>query len=323
MEFRFIPQAELVTTEKLPSWFHKNQFDLKTIEEALSDCLQSVQENYLKLGILLKKVKVDCLYSLCSFTKDDGSTCPCRSVEDYAMIRFGLSKTVVHNAISIVDFFFKDGALYPGLNGFGYSALCEFVPLAKNSGWVHDKSFLDTYGYNLPEWFPEEIKPEMTVKEIREIKKRHKKVTVKSAQDENPVDASDGLEYEEDDVAEELPNGSWHIFKNDTERKSVFDHYRSWEIFSANKYLGLTYYRLNLSGGFYAIAVEWKSSSPYYSKTNGGFRRSFHLLEKDKPFEFDVYSISSFLRIMHEKKLYCELSAWDRMFPLSESASTK
>ena len=145
MEFRFIPQAELVTTEKLPLWLHKTQSDLKTVEDALSDCLKSVQENFLKLGILLKKVKKDCLYSLCSFTNDKGSTCPCRSVEEYALIRFGLSKTVVHNAISIVDFFFKDDQLYPGLKGFGYSALCEFVPLAKNSGWVRDKSFLDTF----------------------------------------------------------------------------------------------------------------------------------------------------------------------------------
>ena len=167
MEYRFLPNVALSDNENPPRGIRSAKQDLWQVESNLSACLMHVQENYIKIGILLKKIKEETLYSFCSYEKENGETVPCRTVEEYAFLRFGLSKTVVFNSIAIVEKFLirandEDIAFYPKLNGFGYSALCELVPLTKNC--TRYSSSIGT----LPEWVEEEIKPEMSVKEIRE-----------------------------------------------------------------------------------------------------------------------------------------------------------
>lgn len=310
MEYRFLPNVALSDNENPPRGIRSAKQDLWQVESDLSACLKHVQENYIKIGILLKKIKEETLYSFCSYEKENGETVPCRTVEEYAFLRFGLSKTVVFNSIAIVEKFLirandEDIAFYPKLNGFGYSALCELVPLTKNC--TRYSSELGT----LPEWVEEEIKPEMSVKEIREVKKRHKKVVVKNTTDDN--DKPDGLERQDDECDEEKHVGSFHIFKNDIERKFVFENYRIWDIFSVNEYLGLTYYRLYLGKNVYAIAIGWKSDEPYYVNANGGYRKYFYIYEKGKAFNMDSYSISTLLRVIKEKELHCDLEVWNRM----------
>lgn len=310
MEYRFLPNVALSDNENPPRGIRSAKQDLWQVESDLSACLKHVQENYIKIGILLKKIKEETLYSFCSYEKENGETVPCRTVEEYAFLRFGLSKTVVFNSIAIVEKFLirandEDIAFYPKLNGFGYSALCELVPLTKNC--TRYSSDVGT----LPEWVEEEIKPEMSVKEIREVKKRHKKVVVKNTTDDN--DKPDDLERQDDECSEEKRVGSFHIFKNDIERKFVFENYRNWDIFSVNEYLGLTYYRLYLGKNVYAIAIGWKTDEPYYVKTNGGYRNYFYIFEKGKAFNMDSYSISTLLRVIKEKNLHCDLEVWNRM----------
>ena len=310
MEYRFLPNVALSDNENPPRYIHAVKQDLWQVENDLSTCLKQVQENYIKIGILLKKIKEETLYSFCSYEKENGETVPCRTVEEYAFLRFGLSKTVVFNSIAIVEKFLirandEDIAFYPKLNGFGYSALCELVPLTKNC-----TRYSSDVG-SLPEWVEKEIKPEMSVKEIREVKKRHKKVVVKNTADDN--DKPDELERKNDECAEEKISGSFHIFKNDIERKFVFENYRNWDIFSENEYLGLTYYRLYLGKNVYAIAIGWKSDEPYYVNFNGGYRNYFYIYEKGKAFNMDSYSISTLLRVIKEKNLQCDLEVWNRM----------
>lgn len=315
MEYRFISNVALCDNENPPRGIRSAKQDLWQVESDLSACLMHVQENYIKIGILLKKIKEETLYSFCSYEKENGETVPCRTVEEYAFLRFGLSKTVVFNSIAIVEKFLisvndEYMAFYPKLKGFGYSALCELVPLTKNC--TRYSSNVGT----LPEWVEDEITPDMSVKEIREVKKRHKRVVVKNTTDDNDKDANDKpdeLERKNDDVDEEKRVGSFHIFKNDIERKFVFENYRMWDIFSVNEYLGLTYYRLYLGKNVYAIAIGWKTDELYYVNANGGYRKYFYIYEKGKAFNMDSYSITTLLRVIKEKELHCDLEVWNRM----------
>ena len=310
MEYRFFSNVALCDNTNPPRGIRSVKQDLLQVESDISACLYHVQENYIKIGILLKRIKEEALYSFCSYEKENGETVPCRTVEEYAFLRFGLSKTVVFNMISIVDNFLvsyddEKFKFYPKLNGFGYSALCELVPLAKNCNY-YDSDF-----GSLPEWVVDEIKPEMSVKEIREVKKRHKKLIVKSVVDK--TDKSDEVEFMSDYIAEESNVGSFHIFKNDAERKFIFLNYRKWDIFSENQYLGLTYYRIYLGNNVYAISIEWKSDELYFVNKNGGYRNYFYLFEKGRPFNLEACSMTTLLRAIKDKNLQCDLAVWLRM----------
>lgn len=105
MEYRFLPNVALSDNENPPRGIRSAKQDLWQVESDLSACLKHVQENYIKIGILLKKIKEETLYSFCSYEKENGETVPCRTVEEYAFLRFGLSKTVVFNSIAIVEKF--------------------------------------------------------------------------------------------------------------------------------------------------------------------------------------------------------------------------
>ncbi|MBR1746758.1 MAG: hypothetical protein IJ735_00930 [Clostridia bacterium] len=280
------------------------------MEKYIFSCLEDIQQNYLKIGFLLKQISDSGAYAFCSFERDDGSFSPCKDVTEYALLRFGLSKTVTFNSIKIVEKFTSETSeenisLYSWLSNFGYSALTELLPLAKNdeSGGDPDEIF--------PAWVKREIQPDMSVKEIRQAKARHRKVIVKSAADKS--DAKDDPDEKEEKVVDKKETGSFHILRNDGERKLLFQQYRLWDVFCKNEYLGLTYYRVYLGDGIYAVAIEWMTDEPYYVKENGGFRYRLHLLEKGKPFSLDVCSVSTFLKIMHEKDLNCDSEVWDRI----------
>ena len=317
MEYRFFFFFLLSDTKDPPRWIHAEKQDLWQVESDLSTCLKHVQENYIRIGFLLRRIKADNLFAFSSYESEDGSVRPCKNVEEYAFFRFGLSKTVVHNAIAIVERFIVGGdsigcneekaKLYPGLSGFGYSALCELVSLSKDPEMT---SPTPVNGY-LPDEIRKEVTPEMTVCQIRKVKKRLK--GAKSKRCEKPEEDPEKLERHDDECAEEKISGSFRILRNDQERKFVFEHYRKWDVFSQNVFLGLTYYRVYLGKNVYAVAIEWTDPDPYYQKTSGGLRVHFHYYEKDKPFSLDTYSVGQWQRIIREKKLMCVSDVWDRM----------
>lgn len=317
MEYRFLPNVELSDTNDPPRYIHAVKQDLWQVESDLSTCLKHVQENYIKIGFLLRRIRADRLYALSSYECNDGSVRPCKNVEEYAWFRFGLSKTVVHNSIAIVERFIVGGdsigcndenaKLYSGLSGFGYSALCELVSLSKDPM----SNFPSPVNGYLPDEIRKEVKPEMSVREIREVKKRLK--GTKSKKCEKPEEDPEKLERHDDECAEEKISGSFHILRNDQERKFVFEHYRKWDVFSQNVFLGLTYYRVYLGKNVYAVAIEWTDPDPYYQKTSSGLRVHFHYYEKGKPFSLDTYSVGQWQRIIREKKLMCVSDVWNRM----------
>lgn len=307
MEYRFLPIIDISDVKSpLVNQGDKNVFSV--LEETLLYSLRTVQENYIKVGTILKTIKDNCYYNLISFTREDGSSCPCRSVEEYAYVRFGLSKTVVFNSIAIIEKFTylngEDTELYPYLKDFGYSALTELVPLSKNVQVVDDN-----IGY-LPKWVKEEVKSTMTVKELREVKKRHRKV---KAVPVAPVEENDEPEFKADEETEFKKDNYFHVFKNDEERRFVLENYRCWDLFATNSFLGISYYRIYVDKGICVIVFEFKDDSKWATAHKKGVGYKYYVLKEGETFKLDEYSISTLLRLFREKRAYCPTRIWDKI----------
>lgn len=147
--------------------------------------------------------------------------------------------------------------------GYSYSQLSEMLPLSSNQR--------------------KQIKPEMTVTEIRELKKSWKKkdkvVVEKNATSQQQEEIVLDVEYQE--IAE-LPT-----LKNDNQRKEFIENYSSWQIWIDLPQTGERYWKYELDNGIKLVvkAVLRKAYLGYqkgYSEEKTFGAEEYYLFENDK-----------------------------------------
>lgn len=136
-------------------------------KEDIRNRLQETAENFVIIGYRLKQIRDSRM-----FEKEY------QSLEDFAYHEYGLSKSVVYRFIKINNRFSKDGnsmELKEEYKGYKYSNLQEMLSLTEEE--------------------EEQITPDMTVKEIRQIKEKRNQAIQESVEEE-------GQEKEEKKSAE-------------------------------------------------------------------------------------------------------------------------
>ena len=135
--------------------------------EDIRNRLKETAENFVVIGYRLKQIRDSRM-----FEKEY------QSLEDFAYHEYGLSKSVVYRFIKINNRFSKDGnsmELKEEYKGYKYSNLQEMLSLTEEE--------------------EEQITPDMTVKEIRQIKEKRNQAIQESVEEE-------GQEKEEKNSAE-------------------------------------------------------------------------------------------------------------------------
>lgn len=134
--------------------FNENYMAVKGYERVTNEitkCVSNVMENYLKIGVLLLRMREEKYYEIAGYA----------SLDEYANTEFNFSKTLVNNVINVALRFAKRDdnnnyltVLDDKYSEFSFSQLVELLPVKK----------IDV----------DEIKPSMSIKEIRIQKARSK-----------------------------------------------------------------------------------------------------------------------------------------------------
>lgn len=151
---------------------------------------------------------------------------------------------------------------------YNYSQLCEMLSLDEKKR--------------------KEITPNMTVKQIREMKKEWKqkdtskkvaKTEVATSQQKQVVieESEQGLvESTEQIVQPELP-----AMKNNDQRKEWLKNYREWGLWYRDEHIDVNYYKYDFSDGSRLIVEEYPQRERYWTKDKSS-EYFFHLLEKKR-----------------------------------------
>lgn len=123
-----------------------------SVKYLLTD-VNDIQRSYIRLGFHLSE------FSRLGFYKDFGFS----SLADFCEVNLGLDKSAVSRCISVFDVFAKRNGMYSDgsrtmfinekYQDFSYSQLCEMVSMSDEERKL--------------------VKPEMTIKQIRELKKKN------------------------------------------------------------------------------------------------------------------------------------------------------
>lgn len=270
--------------------------ELRVCESIIDKAIDNVQLNYLAIAEALSRIKTRRLYYGLSVVSAEGLAHYIYDIEEYAYIRFGMSRTTVHTAMGIYEAFCKNGGLSIGkFSDYSYSQLAELLPLCKKKN-AYGSGLHSISCENLPEWVAEEIPSDMPVKQIRAVKKKHKeKSAPKKAKVEENIQAAEALEPQNDDISDETETKKRYEIlelKNDEARKQFIKSPCEWDIFAFNQFLGITYRRVQLSNGAYIIALEWNDSSDWAKSHNGGKAWSKYLFVSGEEFRLNPLSDS-------------------------------
>ena len=180
--------------------------------------IRTLKQRYIFLGGHLSDLK--------SYAKDIWSLAKgrwCKDVYEVAEHCFGFKKSTTANMIAVTKRFGEYmSALKPEYARYNYSCLCEMLSLTD-----------------------EQLKlctPEMTVQEIRALRKTNKNKVQTSGQN---VDNS------------KIPYECWSLaLKNDKERIAFLKEYKSWGKWLSLPELALNFYKCELSNGDFIVATE-------------------------------------------------------------------
>lgn len=178
--------------------------------QILKDLISSGLHEFIKLGYLLND-------SLKWFKYVPGHEY--KNVYEFASEELKLCSTNVKYYLNVFKRFSDNGQplIHKDFSCFNFSQLREMLPLSE--------SVLKT------------ITPEMTVENIKSLKKNLLDVDTKKEEDLIKV-------YKEE------------IFKNKEERVKFLDNYTKWELFESIPEFDLKFYRAKMSGNIYIIATE-------------------------------------------------------------------
>lgn len=239
-----------------------------------------IQKSFVKIGWYLKHIKDNELYLEGGYT----------SINECAAEQFGYSQSTVSRFINICEKFSKEHnspELDEKYAGFDKSQMIEMLPME-------------------PEQL-EKVVPEMTVKQIREIKNNGKEKTERygEVEDTGETDIPGQTSLEEDftevmpDMANSKPSGQeveWNamsyrepeehepdmpILKNEDQRKEWLSQYKEWGLWYRDTNIDVNYYKFDFDDGSRLIVAEYPQRQSYYSSEPND-ECIYHLLEKNK-----------------------------------------
>lgn len=242
-----------------------------------------IQKSFVKIGWYLKHIQENELY------REDGYA----NINECAAAQFGYSQSTVSRFIGICEKFSKDHdspELDERYSGFDKSQMIEMLPM--------DQEQL------------EQVKPEMTVKQIREIKEKTRK---KNEPDDGEIKIKSDVVVEEqtdgdipgqtsleEDFPEYMPDTSSldpefelqeenyaishkkiPILMNNDQRKEWLKNYKDWGLWYRDDNIDVNYYKFDFNDGSRLVVAEYPQRYQYW---NGKRKDEFcyHLLEKNK-----------------------------------------
>lgn len=120
---------------------------LEQLEESIRSSVKHINGKFVFIGHLLQRIEEERLFRN---TYSGVADKYCADVYRYAFVRFGLKKTTTFNLIAVAKEFASFGELNKKWKEFSFSQLVELLPMSET-----DRA---------------KVKPEMTIKQIRELK---------------------------------------------------------------------------------------------------------------------------------------------------------
>ncbi len=155
---------------------------------------------------------------------------------------------------------------------------------------------------SMPKELEEKVTPDMTIRQVREIKKQDK-------QKKDPIPEAaeviiDGEYREVEEKKKEMVATSQSeqepeqleipLLKNNDQRKEWLANYRNWGLWYRDEHIDVNYYKFDFRDGSRLIAVEYPQRRRYWKKGKED-QHYYHLLEKGRKGCGDVVYDSQFV----------------------------
>lgn len=272
--------------------FDPNEMGYQDSVDVIKEESVKIQKSFVKIGWYLKHIQDNELY------REDGYA----NINECAVEQFGYSQSTVSRFIGICEKFSKNHnspELDEKYSGFDKSQMIEMLPMSQEQ--------------------LEEVKPEMTVRQIRDIKEsgKPKEKKIRKAEEEEEKDVpgqtsieEDFPEYlpeheeqverdpdEENESAEDgVVDGVYKeiepfpqkdtqpelpVLKNSEQRKEWLKNYKDWGLWYRDDNIDVNYYKFDFKDGSRLIVAEYPQRYCYWTKKRQD-EYFFHLLEKKK-----------------------------------------
>lgn len=207
--------------------------------------LNNIKQSFLAVGWHLKYIKDGGLY------KEDGYT----TIYDFASDKFHMSQSNVSRYINLCERFSVGNGSFrldKKYEGFDYSQLTEMLPMKPEE--------------------QEKVTPDMTVRQIREMKKKGKKKILKETQEEAPavpgqVESKEyATSHTEDAVeiplaVEESGRQMPELDSDDTREQWLID-VEAWGLWYEDPNIQARYYKYDFPDGSRLVAVKYRYTCP-------------------------------------------------------------
>lgn len=208
--------------------------------------LDNIKQSFLTIGWYLKYIKDRELY------RNDGYV----NINDFAKDKFNMSQSNVSRYINLCERF-SAGNGSPKLNekykGFDYSQLTEMLPMKPED--------------------QEKVTPDMTVKQIREMKRQEKEknrkdssVSIKNDASEEIYATSHNDNMEKIFLAIRENQPELPELKKSKERKAWLENVEAWGLWYEDPNIQSRYYKYDFSDGSRLIATKYRYTCPPYMK---------------------------------------------------------
>ncbi|MCM1222748.1 MAG: hypothetical protein NC548_50650 [Lachnospiraceae bacterium] len=235
-----------IDSEPLDAGAASKDINLGSLVEDIRESLMSIKQNYLKIGWILKYIKETKLY------KQEGLD----NIYEFARRYFDLSQPAVSRFINICEKFAVGDRpeLMPQYRSYNLSQLIELLPMEDD--------------------LRNQVRPEMTVLEIRKLKgtgaKKEKKET--TGEDAHTDGQKADVPYVPsncDYILPEVMGDGWDrvlpVFQNDSEIRAWLEDVEAWGIWYIDPNVWAEYFKYDFEDGSRLIAVKYKDlSSSYY-----------------------------------------------------------
>lgn len=282
--------------------FDPNEMGYRDSLDVIKEESVKMQKSFVKIGWYLKHIQDNELY------REDGYA----NINECAAEQFGYSQSTVSRFIGICEKFSKNHNS-PELDekylGFDKSQMIEMLPMSQEQ--------------------LEEVKPEMTVRQIRDIKEsgKPKEKKIRKAEEEEEKDVPGQTSIEEDfpeylpeheeqverdsveeneSVEDSIVDGVYKeiepfpqkdtqpelpVLKNPEQRKEWLKNYKDWGLWYRDDNIDVNYYKFDFKDGSRLVVAEYPNRHYYYGN---GWKDEFfyHLIEKDKKAYGEIYDES-------------------------------
>lgn len=226
----------------------------------IGEALHSMQQSYLKIGWILKKIKEAALYKEESF----------RSIYGFARHYFNLPQSAVSRFIKIFEEFSVGDRpqLQERYKEYNFSQLAELLPMKKE--------------------LRDQVTPEMSVAQIRKLKRagaEARKAKSEAGADAGnvPYSVQQGGGYSLSSVTTEKQLGLPKI-STDDERRAWIRNFEIWGLWYTDPNIQTEYYKYDFKDGSRLVAAKYKSEESSDCGTCGDDIH-YHMVFSDRFFE--------------------------------------